>query len=90
MSQACASSTDSDVGEVREMTTGTSIRAALPSISELTRPDVTSTRPPVATFRRRHRPVSLSKVLCRPTSSATHNSSAPSARAEVWMPCARW
>ena len=65
MFQAVASSTDKLVGDVREIATGTRIRAALVSISLLNRPDVSRIAPSVETPRRSARPASRSMVLWR-------------------------
>ena len=59
------------VGECRETTTGVCILAALSNISDETRPVVKSSRSFVDIPVNRHSPWILSRVLCRPISSAT-------------------
>ncbi len=89
MSQASARFNDRLVGEVRETATGTSMSAALRSISELMRPVVSKILSAVGMPRFRHLPRILSNVLCRPTSSATTSRRWPSPKAEVCTPWLR-
>ena len=65
------------VGEVRERTTSAFKRADLVSISELIRPVVRMIRGKMETGSSSRRPASLSRVLCRPMSSAWKDDALP-------------
>jgi hypothetical protein len=65
---------------------GACILAALSNISDETRPVVSSSRSLVGIPLKRHSPWILSRVLCRPISSATTSSFSVSARAEECKP----